>query len=80
MKAEIIITLKQAVRDPQGQAIARALSRIGFDAVSSVRQGKHIEIELADQNPEQARNQLQSMCERFLVNSVIENYQIKISS
>ena len=80
MKAEITITLKQPVRDPQGQAIAKALARIGFDAVRSVRQGKHIEIDLANHNIEEAQDQLQSMCERFLVNPVIENYQIKITS
>jgi len=80
MKAEIIITLKEAVRDPQGQAIAKALDRMGFAAISKVRQGKHIEIELNHQDKEQAHHQIQSMCEKFLVNPVIEDYQIVIDS
>ena len=79
IKAEIIITLKKSVRDPQGQAITQALNRLGFDKAKKVRQGKHIEIELKNMNADEAKAQLQAMCEKFLVNPVIEDYQIKIN-
>ena len=55
MKARITITLKPGVLDPQGKAIAGALHALGFGAVGNVRQGKYIEVEVAESDPERAR-------------------------
>ena len=77
MKARITVTLKNGVLDPQGKAIEGALGALGF--VDSVRQGKVIDIELADSADKAAAEaKLADMCEKLLANTVIENYQIDI--
>ena len=78
MKAHIHITLKKGVLDPQGKAIKNALKTPGFDQVKNVRQGKFIEIELDEKDPEAAEKQVSKMSEQLLANTVIENYQIDI--
>ena len=78
MKATIYISLKNGVLDPQGKAIENALGQLGFDGVENARQGKMIELELADTNASQARDRLQEMCEKLLANTVIENYDIRL--
>ncbi|MFO1059491.1 MAG: phosphoribosylformylglycinamidine synthase subunit PurS [Dongiaceae bacterium] len=78
MKARIHVTLKPGVLDPQGQAIANALHGLGFGGVGDVRQGKLIEIDLAEQDPAAARRTVESMCARLLANTVIENYAIEL--
>ena len=79
MKATIYISLKNGVLDPQGKAIENALGQLGFDGVENVRQGKMIELELADPDANQARDRLQEMCEKLLANTVIENYDIRLN-
>ncbi len=79
MKATIYISLKNGVLDPQGKAIENALGQLGFDGVDNVRQGKMIELELADTDANQARGRLQEMCEKLLANTVIENYDIRLN-
>ena len=76
MKARIYITLKSGVLDPQGQAIHGALGALGFDGIDAVRQGKVIDIELADGENAEAR--LKDMCEKLLANTVIEDYRVEI--
>ena len=80
MKATIYISLKNGVLDPQGKAIENALGQLGFDGVDNVRQGKMIELELADTDANQARDRLQEMCEKLLANTVIENYDIRLNN
>ena len=80
MKATIYISLKNGVLDPQGKAIENALGQLGFDGVDNVRQGKMIELELADTDADQARDRLQKMCEKLLANTVIENYDIRLNN
>ena len=79
MKATIYISLKNGVLDPQGKAIENALGQLGFDGVENVRQGKMIELELADTDANLAHNRLQEMCEKLLANTVIENYDIRLN-
>ena len=79
MKAKIYISLKNGVLDPQGKAIENALGQLGFNGVGNVRQGKMIELELADTDANQARDRLQAICEKLLANIVIENYEIRLS-
>ena len=55
MKARVHITLKSGVLDPQGKAIAHALGSLGFAGVNEVRQGKVIDLDLADTDPARAR-------------------------
>lgn len=78
MKAEIYITLKNGVLDPQGKASQTALDHLGFTGVDSVRQGKFIEVELQADNEQDATKQVEDMCEKLLANTVIENYKFKL--
>lgn len=78
MKAKVHITLKTGVLDPQGKAVARALGSLGFDGIDGVRQGKYIEIDLAENDPARAREAVAAMCAKLLANTVIENYAIEI--
>ena len=80
MKARITITLKNGVLDPQGKAIANALGALGFEGVDGVRQGKYIELELDENDPDRARDQIERMCKQLLANTVIENYQFELEA
>ncbi len=79
MKATVIVTLKDGVLDPQGKAVQQALSALGFTGVDGVRQGKYIEINLAETDPVKARHDLDGMCRQLLANTVIEDYKIDIA-
>jgi len=78
MKAHVTVMLKSGVLDPQGKAIGQALGRLGFDGVGDVRQGKVIELELAETDQSRARERLSEMCEKLLANTVIEDYAIEL--
>lgn len=78
MKARVHITLKQGVLDPQGKAIGHALESLGFAGVGEVRQGKYIELDLAETDADEARREIAAMCEKLLANTVIENYTIEL--
>jgi phosphoribosylformylglycinamidine synthase len=80
MKARVTVTLKSGVLDPQGQAIGGSLRSLGFDGVTSVRQGKIFDIDMGDADPVAARATLTAMCERLLANTVIENYAIETNA
>jgi len=79
VKAKVHITLKPGVLDPQGRAIARALDQLGFDGVGDVRQGKYIELDIAETDPARARAHVEAMCAKLLANTVIENYAIDLA-
>ena len=79
MKAKVHVTLKNGVLDPQGKAVQHALSALGFDGIDDVRQGKFIELELAETDTDAARARVTDMCESLLANTVIENYAIEIA-
>ncbi|MFC7332757.1 phosphoribosylformylglycinamidine synthase subunit PurS [Rhodocista pekingensis] len=78
MKAKVIVTLKNGVLDPQGKAIGHALHSLGFEGVGEVRQGKLIELELAETDQGRARAAVEEMCRKLLANTVIENYTIEL--
>ena len=75
MKAIIHVSLKKAILDPQGKAIAHALKTMGFDEVEEARQGKVIELSINGKTDE-AR--LKDMCDRLLANPVIEDYRVEL--
>ena len=78
MKARVFVTLKNGVLDPQGKAIGHALNGLGFGQVGEVRQGKLIELELAEKDADKARADIKAMCEKLLANTVIEKYEIEL--
>lgn len=75
MKARVHVMLKNGVLDPQGEAVKHALGAIGFAGVDGVRQGKVIELDLADGTDKATIGQ---MCEKLLANTVIESYTIEV--
>ncbi len=75
MKARVHVMLKNGVLDPQGEAVRHALGALGFDGVNGVRQGKVIELDLAEGATEADVN---AMCEKLLANTVIESYSVEI--
>ncbi|MDG2033074.1 MAG: phosphoribosylformylglycinamidine synthase subunit PurS, partial [Rhodospirillales bacterium] len=66
MKAKIHVTLKNGVLDPQGKAVGHALESLGFAGVGDVRQGKYIEIDLADSTEATAQEKVEAMCRQLL--------------
>ncbi len=78
MKAKVHVTLKPGVLDPQGKAVAHALVGLGFEGVADVRQGKVLELDLAETDATRARETVDAMCRQLLANTVIENYAISL--
>ena len=77
MTAKIYVTLKSGVLDPQGQAVQRSLSRMGFGEVKDARIGKYIEMKL-DGTHAEARSRVEDMCKKLLANTVIEDYRFEL--
>ncbi|MEL6678625.1 MAG: phosphoribosylformylglycinamidine synthase subunit PurS [Pseudomonadota bacterium] len=80
MKVRVDVVLKAGVLDPQGEAVRHALGTLGFDGVNGVRQGKVIELDLAETDAGAAEAQARAMCEKLLANTVIEDYRITVPS
>ena len=78
MKARVHVMLKNGVLDPQGEAVRHALGSLGFDGVEKVRQGKVIELDLAETDEAAARDSVTAMCEKLLANTVIESYSVEL--
>jgi phosphoribosylformylglycinamidine synthase PurS subunit len=75
MKARVHVMLKSGVLDPQGEAVRHALGAMGFAGVQGVRQGKVIELDLAEGS---SRADVEQMCEKLLANTVIESYKVDL--
>ena len=78
MKARVTVMLKNGVLDVQGEAVRHALGTLGFAGVSGVRQGKVIELDLAETDRAAAETAAKAMCEKLLANTVIESYRVEI--
>jgi phosphoribosylformylglycinamidine synthase PurS subunit len=70
MRARVLVRPKEGILDPQGKAVERALPALGFEGVENVRVGRMIELDV--ENPDD----LPQLCERLLVNPLIEDYEI----
>jgi phosphoribosylformylglycinamidine synthase len=70
MRARVLVRPKAGILDPQGVAVERALPALGFEGVANVHVGRLIELDVADPS------QLRAMCEKLLVNPLIEDYEI----
>ncbi|HXZ98845.1 MAG TPA: phosphoribosylformylglycinamidine synthase subunit PurS [Candidatus Binatia bacterium] len=76
--AEVVVSLKPVVNDPQGLTVRAGLHQLGFTEVSDVRVGKHISLEMEADTEEGARRRVTEMCEKLLRNPVIEDYAIQL--
>ncbi len=73
-QARVNVTLKKSVLDPQGKTILNALHSLGFDETKNVRVGKFFEIQLQGESKAQLEEKLRAMCDKLLINPVIEEY------
>ena len=78
MKISVNISLKEGVLDPEGQAIKSSLNNLGFENCRDVRTGKQIVLNFNQNNAPETLSPAKQMCEKLLVNTVIENYEINI--
>ena len=76
MKFSVTVTLKKDVLDPQGKVVQNTLINMGLDDLKSIRQGKHFEIEIDEVEEAIAKNKINEMCKKLLVNLIIEDYKI----
>ena len=80
MKFSVTVTLKKDVLDPQGKVVENTLVNMGMKNLKSIRQGKHFEIEVDENDQKNAEKKVDEMCKKLLVNLIIEDYKInKIS-
>ena len=75
-RVELLVSLKEGLLDPQGQAIEGALPALGWDNVGAVTVGKYVRLDIEAESEDAARRQVTQMAERFLTNPVIEDYRI----
>lgn len=76
MKFSIKVTLKKDVLDPQGKVVQQTLQNMGMDTLKSLRQGKFFEIDIDENSEEKAKNKIDDMCKKLLVNLIIEDFKI----
>jgi|TARA_B000000609_G_scaffold98912_1_gene75602 phosphoribosylformylglycinamidine synthase PurS subunit len=80
LKFSVTVTLKKDVLDPQGKVVENTLVNMGMNKLKSIRQGKHFEIEVDENDQKNAEKKVDEMCKKLLVNLIIEDYKInKIS-
>ncbi|MDP9307718.1 MAG: phosphoribosylformylglycinamidine synthase subunit PurS [Actinomycetota bacterium] len=77
MKATVLVRPKPGILDPQGQAVQGSLQQLGFD-VDAARVGRVVDLELRDDDREEARAKLERMCDQLLANPLIESYEIQL--
>ena len=76
MKFSVTVTLKKDVLDPQGKVVHNTLVDMGMSNLKSIRQGKFFEIEISESDTKKAEKKIKEMCEKLLVNLIIEDFQI----
>ena len=76
MKFSVTVTLKKDVLDPQGKVVQNTLMNMGMDNLKNIRQGKYFEVEIDEKDQTLAEEKVDTMCNKLLVNLIIENYTI----
>ena len=77
MRATVLVRPKDGILDPQGQAVESALEHLGF-SVSHARVGKVVDLEVDATSADEARAQVEKMCEQLLANPLIESYEVEV--
>jgi phosphoribosylformylglycinamidine synthase PurS subunit len=78
MLIEVRVKLKREVLDPQGEAIRRVLTGLGYEEVEQVRMGKLLLLEVAGDDPEKVRLRVEEACHELLANPVIEDFEVRL--
>jgi phosphoribosylformylglycinamidine synthase len=79
VKATVLVRPKPGILDPQGQAVESSLRHLGF-AVAETKVGRLVELEVETGDAEEARSQVERMCEQLLANPLIESYEIELQA
>jgi phosphoribosylformylglycinamidine synthase len=77
MRATVLVRPKPGILDPQGEAVESSLRQLGF-AVSEARVGRLVDVEVDAHGPDEARAELERMCDELLANPLIESYEIAL--
>jgi phosphoribosylformylglycinamidine synthase len=77
LRATVLVRPKAGILDPQGEAVESALGHLGF-SVSEARVGKVIDLDVLTADADEARAQVEKMCEQLLANPLIESYHVEI--
>jgi phosphoribosylformylglycinamidine synthase subunit PurS len=78
VKATVLVRPKEGILDPQGEAVESSLRQLGFP-VGDARVGRVIDLEVDASSPDEARAEVERMCERLLANPLIESYEIEVA-
>jgi phosphoribosylformylglycinamidine synthase PurS subunit len=73
----VLVRPRQGILDPQGQAVESALEHLGF-SVAQARVGKVVDLEVGAASVDEARAQVEKMCEQLLANPLVESYEVEI--
>ena len=76
LRFSVTVTLKKDVLDPQGKVVQNTLLNLGMNNLKNIRQGKFFEIEIDESNQNEAEKKVEEMCQKLLVNLIIEDYKI----
>ena len=76
MKFSVTVTLKKDVLDPQGKVVQQTLLNMGMKTLKELRQGKYFEIEISENDEKKAKDKIDEMCKKLLVNLIIEDFKI----
>jgi phosphoribosylformylglycinamidine synthase len=79
VKATVLVRPKAGILDPQGEAVRASLQSLGF-AVGGARVGRLVDLELEATTPEEARDEVERMCEQLLANPLIESLEIELGA
>ncbi len=80
MKVQVLVRLKNGVLDVQGKAVEHGVVGLGFDEVSNIRIGKLIEFDFKDEPKDQVERRVTELCNKLLVNGIIENFEIRTAA
>ncbi len=76
--AEVIVTLKDGILDPEGKTITRALTGVGIEGIEEISTGKYFHLQFGTADVEEARKSTEAVCEKLLSNPVIEKYSYEL--
>ena len=79
-KAKVYVHLKKSVFDPQGDTVLHALQSMDFESAKGVRVGKYFEVDLETKDEKTAKAQVEEICDKLLVNPVIEDYEFELET
>jgi phosphoribosylformylglycinamidine synthase PurS subunit len=79
MRVTVLVRPKQGILDPQGEAVQGSLQKLGF-AVGGARVGRLVDLEVEAGSAQEAKDQVERMCQELLANPLIESFQVEVEN